>query len=188
MSMTRRQFLLTTAGAGIGFILPSFYEKAFDFWENHREPLILPSSNADETLYVSSDGLELYLGDPRQPMPTMTWREFIDTYQFGDYSDYLDPDDESGEALWIDLEGEADPASVLEYWGDEMPSARAHDLMTELDIGPDLTGPNAVGEIRFLHGFPGSDYRGVAAADFISLSLLQERLNQLNTGIRVEMM
>ena len=188
MSITRRQFLLTTAGTSIGFILPSFYEKALGFWENHGEPLILPSSNADETLYASVFDLELHLGDPRQPMPTMTWREFIDTYKFGDYSDYLDPDDESGEMLWVDLEDEADPASVLEYWGDEIPSARAHDLMTELDIGPDLTGENTVGEIRLLSGFPGSDYRGVAAADFVSLSLLQERLNQLNTGIRVEMM
>ena len=36
--MNRRQFLLTTAA---GFILPSFFDKAFSFSEQFGEPLIV---------------------------------------------------------------------------------------------------------------------------------------------------
>lgn len=51
MSFTRRQFLLTTAGSGIGFILLSFYEKSLSFWVNYRGKLVLPAENPDSTLY-----------------------------------------------------------------------------------------------------------------------------------------
>ena len=34
MSITRRQFLLSTAGAAAGAIIPSFYHRALEFFEN----------------------------------------------------------------------------------------------------------------------------------------------------------
>jgi hypothetical protein len=76
MNFTRRQFLLTTAGAGIGFILPSFYEKALGFWENHEEPLIQRANDAETILYAwSKADLELNLGDPHtEPSYDMTYR------------------------------------------------------------------------------------------------------------------
>lgn len=189
MSITRRQFLLTTSGAGLGIILPSFYEKALAFYQNHGEPLILPSKDSNEILYASTNsinGIELFLGNPEVEIPKYTWREFIKEFKYGDSSDYIDPEDEEGEALWIDLDAKADPAEVADYW--YYPWTAAYDYLTELDLGPDLDSPDAVGELRLLSGFPGSDYRGIAAADYITLSLLQERLNQLNEGIRIELL
>jgi hypothetical protein len=44
-----------------------------------------------------------------------------------------------------------------------------------------------VGGINEGWGVPGSDYLGMLADDHVSLSLLQERLNQLNTGIRIKL-
>ena len=45
MTMTRRQFLLRTAGSTAGFILPSFLDKVLAFVDQHDEPLlIIPSA------------------------------------------------------------------------------------------------------------------------------------------------
>ena len=73
MSFTRRQFLLTTSGAGIGFILPSFYDKALTLWENHEEVLILPNKDAHTVMYVHGEyDLELNLG--RTSAIAVFWR------------------------------------------------------------------------------------------------------------------
>ncbi len=40
MSLTRRQFLLSTAGATVGAIVPSFYFRALEFFEQFGEPLL----------------------------------------------------------------------------------------------------------------------------------------------------
>ena len=61
-------------------------------------------------------------------------------------------------------------------------------MLEGLDLGSDLEGEKAVGETRFIDGpMPGNDYLGVEAADQVSVSLLQKRLNELNTGIRIVM-
>jgi hypothetical protein len=64
--------------------------------------------------------------------------------------------------------------------------ARAYRLLENLDLGPDLNGKDAVGQIDFLDA-PNmcSWYLGVQTEDPVSVSLLQKRLNDLNTGIRV---
>ncbi len=36
MSITRRQFLLTTTGVSVGLSLPSFHQRALSLWENHE--------------------------------------------------------------------------------------------------------------------------------------------------------
>ena len=70
----------------------------------------------------------------------------------------------------------------------DSPNARAYRLLEGLDLGPDFNSPDAVGEIKFIEcPSIGSNYRGVKADDLVSVSLLQERLNQLNTGIHVRM-
>jgi len=189
MSFTRRQFLLTTVGSGIGFILPSFYEKALSYWENHEEPLIQPAKDADTILYAWSDAsLELNLGDPyTEPSYDMTYREFIDDYYYGDLeqylevSPYLQPEDK------FDLDAKASSDEILEAWiPTHSPRVQALYLLQNLDLGPDLEGPSAVGGIHEVGGCPGSDYRGMLPDDHVSLSLLQERLNQLKTGLRIE--
>ena len=67
-------------------------------------------------------------------------------------------------------------------------NARAYRLLENLDLGSTLEGPNAVGELRFIDGAcAGNDYLGVEAADEISISLLQKRLNDLGEGVRITM-
>ena len=70
----------------------------------------------------------------------------------------------------------------------ESPDKLAYELLKDIDLGPRLLGDNSVGEIRMDHGHTMvSSYWNVEAADEISLSLLQERLNALGTGIQIVM-
>ena len=185
MSITRRQFLLTTAGTSIGFIVPSFYDKALAYYENHGEPLLLPNRDTDEIIYVRSnsvDGHILNMGDPDEEiLPKLTWREFIDEYLNGDDSEFLTEDEQGQEILAYDPEEEVEPEILMDYT-QSYPWHEAYDYLSNLDLGSDLIGPHSVGELRYLSGL---DYGAVAATDYITLSLLQERLNQLKTGIRI---
>lgn len=65
MSITRWQFLLGTTA---GLILPSFYDRAYSFFENHGEPLLIAPKRSGEVLYACSEyveeGFRLNLGDP----------------------------------------------------------------------------------------------------------------------------
>ena len=77
---------------------------------------------------------------------------------------------------------------VIDMWArNDSPNARAYRLLESLDLGSDLTGAQAVGEIRFIDGDrPGSDYLGAHAPTQLDLALLQKRLNDLDTGIRIK--
>ncbi|HIG58657.1 MAG TPA: hypothetical protein EYQ21_04560 [Flavobacteriales bacterium] len=189
MSFTRRQFLLTTSVTGLGFILPSFYEKALGFCENHGEPLILPAKNTDTILYAWQDGeLELDLGHPSTEPPTLTRREYIDRYVNGGLEKYLKELPFLSENRKYDLDAEVDRDEVFDAWATvDSPWAKACDLIDEIDLGPDLEGEHAVGGIEDVNGGPCSIIQAKVAEDYVSLSLLQERLNQLNTGIRIEL-
>jgi hypothetical protein len=76
---------------------------------------------------------------------------------------------------------------VVDTWSYiDSPNAKAYRLLEDLDLGPDLVGKDAVGEIRFIDGAcPGSDYLGVEAPCMVDVSLLQKRLNELRTGISI---
>ena len=76
---------------------------------------------------------------------------------------------------------------VFDAWElSDAPCYRAYSLLDSLDLGTDLAGPNAVGGLEFIQGpCPGNNYTAVHARDEITLSLLQQRLNDLGTGIRV---
>ena len=186
MSFTRRQFLLSTVGAAGGFILPSFYARALEFVDQFREPLLEPPKRVvDEITICASLGGELNIGEPAEQIPDMTWREFLTRY----HQDSLN----SLEFYWGLEEAQLDDAApwdtVLASWGRvDSPNARAYHLLESLDLGPDLTGPKAVGELSFIDGScPGVDYLGVTVEDDISISLLQQRLNDLKTGIKVSL-
>jgi hypothetical protein len=135
------------------------------------------------------DGFELNRGDPWEQPPEMTIREFAREY-YGCVEEYIerhcDPDDDEYE---LDLDGPADEFILAETWYyRDSPSARAYRLLEDLDLGSTLEGQDAVGGLRFIDGLhPGNDYFGVLADDEISISLLQKRLNDLNTGIHITM-
>ena len=196
MSFTRRQFLLSTVGAAGGFILPSFYARALEFVDQFEEPLLEPPKRVvDEITICASLGGELNIGEPAEQIPDMTWREFLIRY----HQDSLNSlefywgleESQRDLAPWGLKESQLDDAApsdtVLGSWGRvDSPNARAYHLLESLDLGPDLTGSKAVGGLIFTDGpCPGNDYLGVAVEDDISISLLQQRLNDLKTGIKV---
>ena len=183
MSFTRRQFLLSTIGAAGGFILPSFYSRALSFLDQFGEPLLEPPPRiVDELVICSERDNELNLGDPWEQVPDMTWREFLTRYHSGPYGQ---PEEWGLEEVQLDDDAPWD--TVAEDWCRvDSPNARAYRLLENLDLGPDLTGSKAVGGLVFTDcPAPGNDYIGVAVEDDLSISLLQQRLNDLNTGIKV---
>ena len=182
MSISRRQFILGTAS---GLILPSYYDKVLAYFENHGEPLIeIPKQVDTELLVVDEYGsYQFHLGDPWAEPPEMTVREFALEHCGGEEAyqeDWCDGAD-------VDFDDFVDPEIVIDYWArHDSSNAQAFYLLEGLDLGPDLNRKNAVGEIRFIDGAcPGNDYLGVEAADQVSISLLQKRLNELVTGIRI---
>ena len=187
MSITRRQFLISSASAGAGLILPGYYEKVFSFFENHGEPLLEAPTLIAEDLYadLQVSDYQLNVGRPATQIPEMTCREAIKRY-------YDSP------RVWDDLEGDfgisvsdLDEPAHEDLYSDawcrvDSPNANAFHLLQNLDIGADLQHGDEVGGLIFYDGpMPGSDYLGVHAECAVSLSLLQHQLNELNTGIRV---
>ena len=184
MSLTRRQFLLSTAGAAAGFILPSYYNRALEFLDQFGEPLLEPPKIVQEDLIVCTDREgELNLGDPWCEPPSMSWREYAEKYHGGNLRELID----TWELERLQLDEEAPWDVVADaFIRNDSPSAKAYRLLESLDLGPELTGRDAVGGLIFTDGAcPGNDYLGVSAESDITLSLLQQRLNDLGTGIRI---
>jgi hypothetical protein len=187
MSITRRQFLISSTSAGVGLILPSYYEKVFSYVENHGEPMLEVPTRASKDLYADFLGSEyqLNLGKPVFDLPEMTWREVIERY----YGWTPEPEslDTELDITMADLDKLAYEDAYMDHWcRADSPNARAFRLLDGLDIGTDLQHGDQVGGLVFYDGpMPGNDYLGVEAEYAVSLSLLQHRLTELNTGIRV---
>ncbi len=114
----------------------------------------------------------------------MSWRELLTRYK----PETLDNVEDDWEITESQLDDQADWDWVIYFWcRSDSPNARAYRLLESLDLGPVLTGQKAVGGLVFTDGpCPGNDYLGVAVEDEISASLLQKRLSDLNTGIKVK--
>ena len=187
MSISRRQFIIGTA---TGLILPLFYDKVFTFFENHGEPLIEIPKAFDKNLYAVDWGggiVEFHLGEVAAESPgPMTLREYAERY-FGGEQGYLDAyGEEREESDFDEIAYESMVETTWEQRGS--PMAKAYFLLENLDLGPDFESEDAVGQLDFVDcPNPCSSYRGVQTEDPVSVSLLQKRLNDLNTGIRVSM-
>ena len=143
MSVTRRQFLLSTAGATVGAIIPSFYFRALEHFERFGEPLLAAPARVTEDLIVSnSNGYpELSLGDPCVGPPEMTYHEYYTRYWSGSLTEFME-----GWGL--------EPAELATYIHEEYvwdqwcmkdsPAARAYFYLQSLDLGNALKGPEAV--------------------------------------------
>ena len=185
MSINRRQFLLSTAGAAVGAIIPSFYYRALEHFERFEVPMLAAPSRVTQDLLVVNinEYLELSLGDPYADLPTLSYREFFEQYE---------PEGFDELSRWGLLRSELDqPMLDSEYQMDmwllrDGPTAQAYRLLKSLDLGPSLDGPNAVGGLDFRTeaNMVGS-WLAVCPEDEVSLSLLQQRLTDLGTGIRV---
>jgi hypothetical protein len=186
MSVTRRQFLLSTAGAAAGAIIPSFYFRALEFFEQHGEPLLVAPAHATQDLClldVCGESTQLCLGDPYAEPPEMTYREFLTRY----HPDTFDNFEEDWCISPAELDTEIDFDYVLDEWSlRDSPAAHAYRLLQSLDLGPALKGRNAKGGINFVEDSNMVSYwRYASPENEVSLSLLQQRLTDLGTGIRV---
>ena len=185
MSISRRQFIL---GTGAGLVLPSYFDKVFTFFENHGEPLLETPKYAERDLFaidLGSGDFQFNLGSTAMDPPPMTVRQYAVRY-FGSVEAYLDDYCEE-DARKMDLDAPVDPYYLdLQWERFESPAAHAYRLLEGLDLGPDLTGDDAVGQIIFIDGpKPGSNYLGAQTDYPVTISLLQKRLNELDTGIRI---
>lgn len=187
MDISRRNFLI---GLGAGLILPSYYELARKYVFDSGEPLILPPPSPEIKLiahdYGCTGSYTLNWGDPYSDLPSfadMTWRQFADEYMHG-AEGYLEMWKEDG----IDPDDRVEESFAEDQWIlKNSPNARAYDLLWPYDLGLDDDAATEDGQIEFIEcPFPGSDYRGVEA-DLLGLSLLQDKLNQLSTGIEISL-
>jgi hypothetical protein len=191
MSITRRQFLLGMASTSAGLIVPTYLTKATQFLEETGQPLLIPPKHIITELYAVDFGdgeFELYLGDPDEMPPQMTHREFAEYTGYSTLDEYFKAHyGEEEEYRYIDPDDYVDYEFVGEAWArSESPNARAFHLLGTLDLMPLSGYPGQGGELVFVDGAcPGNDYLGVHAVGAHSLSLLQARLNQLDTGIRI---
>ena len=187
MDLSRRNFLI---GIGAGLILPSYYELARKHVLNTGEPLILPPPSPEIKLiahdYAGLGSYTLNWGDPYSDLPRfddMTWRQFADAYTHGGEG-YLELWQEDG----IDPDDTVEEGFAEEHWIlKNSPNARAYDLLWAYDLGLDDDAATEDGQIEFIEcPNPGSNYRGVEA-DVLGLSLLQDKLNQLDTAIEISL-
>ncbi|MCU0990443.1 MAG: hypothetical protein MUE63_12865 [Xanthomonadales bacterium] len=185
MSVTRRQFLLSTAGAAVGAIIPSFYHRALEFFEQFGKPLLVaPARVTEDLVVIDFNGYpELCLGDPYAEPPEMTFREYFSRYE----PEGFDTFEENWGLEPAALDTPIDDDYVVDRWAmHDSSSARAYHLLQSLDLGPALRGRNAVGRLDFLEeSNMVSTWLAVSPRDEVTLSLLQQRLNDLGTGIRV---
>ncbi len=189
--INRREFLIrSSGGVACAVLAPDFVRSALDHLNVTNQPLIVPPGNASDILYAVDTGsdFQLNLGPYDAEPPVITWREYLEEYQ-GEEPDKLSEselEDQHGITPgWLDCD--CDSGFYFDSWcRTKSPNAQAVFYLDSLELGP---YPNRngveVGGLRFHDGpCPGNDYLGVHVDDKISLSCLQERLNQL--GERTE--
>ncbi|HCY13950.1 MAG TPA: hypothetical protein DG414_08955 [Gammaproteobacteria bacterium] len=186
--MDRRQFLIRTVAASSQLILPPFFDRALAFVENHGEPLLEAPVEPIKTLYAAyrEEGVYWIIDGlmPKEIPPAITWREYF----------LLTGDDVvSGIENWELEPGQLD--EPMGYWVWETywcynlsPNAIATRYLSDLDLGPEFGScGEAKGEIRFWDApMITSDCRWAEIDDLLSLSLLQNRLNELGENVSLE--
>jgi hypothetical protein len=181
MKFSRRLFI---AGAA-GLAAQAFYQRALNYVLANEEPLLLPPTRASIDIYADSfigDGYWLFHGAPwghpdGDPSEVFV-KEFVDRFCGGDYAEYSTHFNHAP-ALTDRIDW------CIEYhdetWASyEAPSKLAYRLVEPLELGNDFTHESGAGEILF------ERFHELAIVpNDLSLSLLQKRLNDLDTGIRL---
>ena len=188
--IARRAFI-----AGVGATLTlNLADNYIAYFENHGEPLIEAPKRPDRVLYVVPEW-EFQIGLDGKPgdfsFPEIPLREAIKMV-YG-----LDPSKEKDlENLRVNCGLEYTNFDALiddKFWWEHMeyvnrngPHADAYYYLDGLGIGPDLHHGEDVGGLTFEDGpMPCSDYIGVHADNYISVSLLQHELNATGANVAV---
>jgi len=189
--LTRRAFLKASSGAAAGLFLPSWLVMAENFIESEAKPFLELPARQETTLHAIDWGFGEYQlalsDDPFEEPPELTWREFLDHYDIESFEDYVGSDDpEDFPAL--SLEDTVDEDALMGYWTrNGSPDAKAFDYLQWMDLGSELQGNDAIGEIQFYDGVhPGNDSKLVIIPDDLSLSLLQNRLNEMGEAVLIK--
>ena len=182
MAISRRFFLFGTGA----LTTLAFVRKAQVFAARREEALLITPDKVTETLYVTPDGY-FYLGRPDVPQQP-TWREYFEVH-CPEVIDERLLEDWSFES-WDEL----DEPVCLARWLDHVdawyaPNARAFNHLQRLRLGVENQPDGRLGwpqGIAFLEGLnPGNSSLFVRSCDPVATSLLQARLNELETGIEI---
>ena len=186
---TRRTFLV---GASAALTVPIVSNIEW-FIEAYGRPLIEPPCNSLETLYIYPDyDNQITLGPQSFDAQKTTWGEYVAKMIGKALPTRASELDLICEDLGVDptkLDLECDSNRWYDYWAyNHSPNATAYHLLDGLDLGPELRGgPGEVGSLSFVDGAaPGVDYLGVHVDDYLSISLLQHRLNVIGERIAIE--
>ena len=189
----RRSFLI---GATSAILTVGLYRDAIRFIERKDEPLLVAPDQVKRTLFAirQGEGFSLWLDNhpDEEPEWGMTWAQF---YQ---HSQGHDRDEAVAEIVnYYGLDqGEAaeradetvDADELLDWhYDNELGTGLAVEFFRDLDLGPDFAAGIGRGQVSFAdYKCAGPDRWGSEAADQLSLSLLQARLNELGVGVEVK--
>ena len=187
--ITRRAFLI---GSCASFTL-TFFDKFFTYIENHGEPLIeAPDWPEDDLFVYPNRGYKFGLnGDPDElEFPYESWLEYLMDAKGIQRPTKMSHYREIFRNWNVQPSELAEPVPLeraIAYMERTGPGADAHDLLKDLNIGPDLgMNKGEVGGLTFYSTpTPIENYYGVAADNAISLSILQHRLNELGQDIGI---
>lgn len=191
--MIRRSFLV---GATSALLTTAFYRDVRRFIEHKDEPLLIKPNDVRHTLHaVWHDGAySLWLDSHPDDEPNwgMSWAQFYEHTKGCDRDEaiaeivsYYGLDQEEAEARADEV---VDENELLEWhYDEELGTGQAVRFFRDLDLGPDFATGIGRGKVSFADfRCAGPDRWCSEAADMLSLSLLQARLNELNTGVQVE--
>ena len=90
--ISRRQFLIGSAGAAAGLILPDWVVRAERFIETEDAPLLeVPTIARAKVNAVFLDGIDdirLVIGNPYEEPPRLTWFQYFDRYYGDEYESF----------------------------------------------------------------------------------------------------
>lgn len=187
MAVTRRSFLIGSGSA----ITAALIIDLTAYINDTRAPLISAPETHSQTIFYEQveDHWRLHLGQPQFVIPepqllieNLRWHgHALDTQQ--------EIDDFCEETGWTETELLA-PMNGWDWetqWEHNLnPEAQAFRLLSEHEIFPKGTSGKRAGEVIFEEfSNPMSRWRWVEVHDPLSLSLLQERLKELNLGVAV---
>jgi hypothetical protein len=184
--MSSRRELLFGLGAGaLGILTAQMERRIF----SPSSVLALPPSPTIITLDEVGGAFDLHYGDPYD-LPEVTWGEYLLRTTGATNIDEacaicLEEDDHIPEDLDELVDDEELVLSVVGRM--ETSTGGAYEMLHHLDLGPRL---DEGGEVRHFvefidGGCPGNDSLGVRVPDVESLALLQNRLDELESGIQL---
>ncbi|TVQ09161.1 MAG: hypothetical protein EA364_14530 [Balneolaceae bacterium] len=191
--MDRKTFII---GAG-GLLTWPLWNKIELFTAQYTKPLLPFDGPPDTVIWFDPDSLTLLSDIPVDGIEVVTdytWEYYITEYNLETWENrremleileaYGITEKQLDDVIDADLLYEH---AVEQFCMHDSPTAGVFFMLQDLDLGPALTGQkNSRGEICFHDGdTPGSSFRGVTVRDLNSVSLLQVRLNELETGWQI---